>query len=153
MIDGDDQWYLCEMVNEKTGNCKKMFKKNTLQLQSTFLDLLIENPSSTNRVVDSATPSNELADKRALPFETLNYGRRKRQLPFETLNYGKRSHGCDCTKSNDQHYIQQRALPFETMLYGKRALPFETLNYGKRAYIPIDGYIMGKREQQQQQYD
>jgi hypothetical protein len=33
------------------------------------------------------------------------------------------------------------------MLYGrKRSLPFETLNYGKkRAYIPIDGYIMGRR--------
>lgn len=84
-------------------------------------------------------------DKRALPFETLNYGRRKRYLPYETLNFGKRSEsGCDCSKQD------KRNLPYETMLYGKRALPFETLNYGKRSsYIPIDGYIMGKKKRQQ----
>ena len=75
--------------------------------------------------------------KRGLPFETLNYGRRsvmKRSYPFlKNGIYGRRS--------------QLRSLPFDTLSYGKRGLPFETLNYGKRAYIPIDGYIMGKREE------
>lgn len=80
--------------------------------------------------------------KRELPFETMNYGKRKRQLPFETLNYGKRS------TWPKLRYIERKrnGLPFESILLGKRSLPFETLNYGKRAaYIPIDGYIMGKR--------
>jgi len=133
----DDKWYVCEHSDKKQGKCSKLFKTNTLQLQSALLDLLIENSGSAIESLFKNTDS-----KRALPFETLNYGRRKRYLPFETLNYGKRSEsGCDCSQE------AKRALPFETLLYGKRALPFETLNYGKRAYIPIDGYIMGRREE------
>lgn len=95
-------------------------------------------------------------DKRELPFETMNYGKKKRQLPFETLNYGKRTlltgnrhQKCECSD-----YKRESGLPFDSILLGKKSLPFETLNYGKRnenykqeraEYIPIDGYIMGKR--------
>ena len=100
---------------------------------------MLETVSDLSNSEESNEKQNDKMIKRFLPFETLNYGRRKRQLPFETLNYGKRSIGCDCSQN-------KRSLPFETLLYGKRNLPFETLNYGKRAYIPIDGYIMGKRE-------
>lgn len=141
LIADDDKWYVCEHENKRIGKCTKLFKTNTLQLQSALLDLLIENNGSQNSANNLVKTDSEF--KRALPFETLNYGRRKRYLPFETLNYGKRSsgEGCDCSEA------MKRNLPFETMLYGKRALPFETLNYGKRAYIPVDGYIMGKREQ------
>jgi hypothetical protein len=106
-----------------------------LVLQDTLLNVLRNNLDSN----EAEVLANLGQLKRALPFESLNYGRRKRALPFETLNYGKRFTDCDCSQF-------KRALPFESMLYGKRALPFETLNYGKRAYIPIDGYIMGKRE-------
>jgi len=128
---------VCEHTDKKQGKCSKLFKTNTLQLQSALLDLLVENSGSA--IENNMLKNNE--NKRGLPFETLNYGKRKRYLPFETLNYGKRSeNGCDCSQE------AKRVLPFETLLYGKRALPFETLNYGKRAYIPIDGYIMGRRE-------
>jgi len=141
LIADDDKWYVCEHANKRTGNCAKLFKTNTLQLQSALLDLLIENSMG----VSENDIYNIQEDKRALPFETLNYGRRKRYLPYETLNFGKRSESvCDCSKQ------AKRNLPYETMLYGKRALPFETLNYGKRSsYIPIDGYIMGKKKRQQ----
>ena len=88
-----------------------------------------------------------------MPFETLNYGRRKRFYPFLTVHHGKRSADCDCSSyvkkslPFESMLYGKRGLPFETLNYGKRGLPFETLNYGKRAYIPIDGYIMGKREE------
>lgn len=137
LIADDDKWYVCEHSSKRLGKCTKLFKTNTLQLQSALLDLLIENSGTISS-------QQNMKAKRALPFETLNYGRRRRYLPFETLNYGKRSESeCDCSGS-----LGKRGLPFETLLYGKRALPFETLNYGKRAYIPIDGYIMGKRTQE-----
>lgn len=143
LIADDDKWYVCEHETKRLGACTKLFKTNTLQLQSALLDLLIENSGTLDKSNSVAAVKEQAT--RALPFETLNYGRRKRYLPFETLNYGKRSsvdseYACDCNN--------KRTLPFETMLYGKRALPFETLNYGKRAYIPYDGYIMGKREEQ-----
>lgn len=107
-----------------------------------------------NRAIISSDEADE--DKRELPFETMNYGKKKRQLPFETLNYGKRTlltgnrhQKCDCSD-----YKRESGLPFDSILLGKKSLPFETLNYGKRNenykqeradIIPIDGYIMGKR--------
>ncbi len=137
----DDAWYVCEQSDQRFGVCTKLFKTNTLQLQSALIDLLIEKSGSLDKSTSTTSTTPENLYLRALPFETMNFGRRKRYLPFETLNYGKRSNsGCDCGQD-------KRALPFETMLYGKRALPFETLNYGKRAYIPYDGYIMGKRQE------
>lgn len=155
LIADDDKWYVCEHGNKRSGKCAKIFNTNTLQLQSALLDLLIENAGVMNAAENYLEKNTAISEiKRALPFETLNYGRRKRHLPFETLNYGKRASasqdGCDC--SGMVGSANKRALPFETMLYGKRALPFETLNYGKRAYIPIDGYIMGKRVRNEKQY-
>lgn len=89
----------------------------------------------------AASEGNENTFRRELPFEPMNYGKKKRrQLPFEPLNYGKRSISSSGNK-------QPSGLPFDSILIGKKGLPFETLNYGKRAaYIPVDGYIMGKRE-------
>jgi len=156
LIASDDKWYVCETETKRNGKCTRLFKKNTLQLQSALLDLLIDNSGSIGSHINNIN-SGDVLEKRGLPFETLNYGRRKRYLPFETLNYGKRSAEntkCDCSQVQEQKrglpyetmLYGKRALPYETMLYGKRGLPFETLNYGKRAYIPIDGYIMGKRQ-------
>ena len=128
--------------------------KYSFKIFITFLSLQTENNEwylcqhknkrsahCSNIFEDSNSASNESDEetqvKRGLPFETLNYGRRsvmKRSYPFlKNGIYGRRS--------------QLRSLPFDTLSYGKRGLPFETLNYGKRAYIPIDGYIMGKREE------
>jgi len=84
--------------------------------------------------------------KRALPFESFNYGRRKRSV--YSVDDDK---NCDCNEDKRIFPLDgynKRGLPFETFNYGKRALPFETLNYGrKRALLPYEGYIMGKRSE------
>lgn len=135
-------------MNKKSGDCQKIQIKNVRPFQSALNDLYQANMDQNfEQSIGSVSELEQLKDpilklfesKRSLPFEALNYGKKRRNLPFEVLNYGKRSgQNCDCSS--------KRALPFESILYGKRGLPFESLNYGKRAYIPIDGYIMGKRE-------
>ena len=131
MLADNNQMYTCEVTNRRAGECKKIFNKNSLLAQAALIELLRLKDARVNSGSSSEDNSQDLdsefrSSKRALPFETLNYG--KRQLPFETLNYGKRDD-----------------LPFESILYGKRALPFETLNYGRRKRLTIpDGYIMGK---------
>jgi hypothetical protein len=143
------------------GSCVRM--GNLVELKMAFADLARGVVSSEP---EQSSGSSELLDdellaaiKRQLPFETMNYGRKKRQLPFETLNYGKRSASslCDCSRLGQLVSSYKRndiSLPFDMPLYGKRGLPFETLNYGKRARklskdekMPVDGYIMGKREE------
>ncbi len=121
--------YACKNVNKRAGICRELFGLDEL------IKGLNEETSSEEASYDG-TFRQVLGNKRALPFESLNYGRRKRQLPFETLNYGKRA--CDCS------HVAKSAFT-----YGKRGLPFDALNYGKRSSIdiPIDGYIIGKRQE------
>lgn len=171
LLFAENRLFTCQLTSKKSGECQKIIIKNMQPFQLALAELyqsIDRENADAQSLVNSGESANLdqegsnlymrfLDSKRALPFETLNYGRRKRQLPFETLNYGKRSQGsgqnglggtnCDCTGLMNLNSNNKRALPFESMLYGKRALPFETLNYGKRAYIPIDGYIMGKREE------
>jgi hypothetical protein len=120
--------YDCKNLNTRSSVCKDLFR----------LDELLKglNEESSDEETSSYDGSFKSEPKRALPFESLNYGRRKRQLPFETLNYGKRA--CDCS------HVAKSAFT-----YGKRGLPFDALNYGKRSGvdIPIDGYIIGKRQE------
>ena len=140
----------CEIENQESGDCRKLFKKNPFSnlFSLALIDSIRvnEDEEDGNSVSDDSDGVSGARAKKALPFETLNYGKRKRQLPFETLNYGKRS-GCDCTNFPSYYPKRASSLPFDAILYGKRALPFETLNYGKRARNSIlDGYIMGRRK-------
>lgn len=141
----DNQLFACQHTSKKSAECQKVLLRNVQPFQTALLDLYQalqsnEGLSAANSAENLSSDSDlRLVEKRTLPFETLNYGRKKRQLPFDGLNYGKRA-GCDCSSQI------KRSLPFETILYGKRALPFETLNYGKRSYLPT-GYIMGKRSE------
>ena len=107
---------------------------------------------------------NSIRLKRRLPFETMNYGKRKflteylnnrylnsgkrARLPFETMNYGKRR-----LPFETMNYGKRR-LPFETMNYGKRRLPYETMNYGKRSIDrkkAFEGYILGRSANEEEQ--
>ncbi|CAF1022000.1 unnamed protein product [Brachionus calyciflorus] len=155
LLFSDNHIFACQQLTKKSGDCQKIQIKNVQPFQSALNDLYQTNmeqqTNSENMNLNSLSDIDQLTNpiirlfeaKRNLPFEALNYGRKRRSLPFEVLNYGKRSLNQNCDCSNQL----KRALPYESILYGKRAIPFESLNYGKRAFIPIDGYIMGKREE------
>lgn len=144
-------------ISPLEGHCQKL---SETPVGEALVHLALKEVANGAFAASSSEEADE--DKRELPFETMNYGK-KRQLPFETLNYGKRNLArsrhpkCECDE-----YKRETGLPFDSILLGKKSLPFETLNYGKRsekqdkeritknkqeraAYIPIDGYIMGKR--------
>ncbi len=152
-------FYFCKHASERSGVCQALFDLEEMVkvLASEMVSDSVEELAANEENVANYLQKYGKEQKRNLPFDSLHYGRRKRQLPFETLNYGKRSSSgrwCQCENAKrslpfDSMLLGKRALPFDSMNYGKRALPFESLNFGKRGGIdiPIDGYIIGKREE------
>ncbi len=147
LLSETNQLFTCILSRKphQENECKRILSINSLLSQEAILNFvreLVKNkPKKLKKSIYLPFDALEIG-KRELPFETLNYGKKrassdlpfdfiqygKRAMPFETLNYGKR----------------MSALPFDAIGIGKRAMPFETLNYGKRAPIP-DGYFLGKR--------
>jgi hypothetical protein len=146
--------------NAKASLCEEITNSNPHSLMDVILqNSLLDDSDDTNQ--DDASIINK---KRNLPYDYLNYGKRKRSapsldddqkekrgLPYETLPYGKRflpyeslNYGKRFLPYESLNY-GKRYLPYESLNYGKRFLPYESLNYGKReAQLPFVGYIMGR---------